>query len=189
MCLGVKHTLSNGESAKDGAQWLPSALPFWELHLCKSPEYLKSWLKRKKNTKLGVQDIVGKVLKFRCLKCPHIVHLNLKCMSYDPKKSRDSNWKFDFRPQIPLKQGSNDFRLGHAIHSSKDLFKGYKIFALYVSKNLIWWRYEHPKFQDSKNPNFGIFEKKCHLDVTLVESQRIYYRKGSGASSQRLWVM
>jgi len=35
----------------------------------------------------------------------------------------------------------------------------------------------------------GSPEKKCHLDVTLVESHIIYYRKGSGASSQRLQVM
>jgi len=38
VCLGVKHILTNGESARDGALQLPSALPLWELHLCKSCE-------------------------------------------------------------------------------------------------------------------------------------------------------
>jgi len=36
---------------------------------------------------------------------------------------------------------------------------------------------------------FESLGKKCHLDVALVESQKIYYREGSGASSQRLWVV
>jgi hypothetical protein len=29
-------------------------------------------------------------------------------------------------------------------------------------------------------------KKKCHLDVTSTESHKVYYREGSGASSQRL---
>jgi len=33
---------------------------------------------------------------------------------------------------------------------------------------------------------FGSLGKKCHLDVTLVESHILYYREWSGASSQRL---
>ncbi len=36
---------------------------------------------------------------------------------------------------------------------------------------------------------FGSSEKKCHLDVGLMESHKIYYREGSGASSQRLWAV
>jgi hypothetical protein len=35
---------------------------------------------------------------------------------------------------------------------------------------------------------FGSPEKKCHLDVGLVESHQIYYREENGASSQRLWA-
>jgi hypothetical protein len=31
--------------------------------------------------------------------------------------------------------------------------------------------------------------KKCHLDVAPLEGNKIYYREGSGAYSQRLWVM
>jgi hypothetical protein len=42
--------------------------------------------KGKKNIKLGPHDTIKKVLKCRCLKCPHIVHLDLICMSYDQKK-------------------------------------------------------------------------------------------------------
>jgi len=35
----------------------------------------------------------------------------------------------------------------------------------------------------------GNLRTKCHLDVAPRESQKIYYKEGSGASSQRLWVM
>jgi hypothetical protein len=49
---------------------------------------------------------------------------------------------------------------------------------------LIWGRYECPKFWDNKSPNFGIlFEKKCHLYVALIESCKVDYGEGSGASS------
>ncbi len=57
-----------------------------------SPKCLEPWFKKKKNTKLDLQDTLGKVLKCECL---HIVHLNLICMSYDQKKGRESNWEFD----------------------------------------------------------------------------------------------
>jgi hypothetical protein len=32
---------------------------------------------------------------------------------------------------------------------------------------------------------FGNLEKKCHLDVALIDNHKIYYREGN-ASSQRL---
>jgi hypothetical protein len=36
---------------------------------------------------------------------------------------------------------------------------------------------------------FGSIRKKCYLDVALVESHKVYYREGSGASIQRLYIM
>jgi hypothetical protein len=147
-----------GENVKDEAQWFPSPFPLWELHLCGSCKCSEPWLKSKKNTKLGPQDIITKVLKFRCSKCPHIVHLDLICMSCDQKKGRESNWEFDYRPQIPRKQGSNEVQLRHVIHHWKDLFEGYKVLPSYFQKkDLIWKKYERPKFcyWDNKSPNFG----------------------------------
>jgi len=61
-----------------------------------------SW-REQKNTNLGPQSTIGNDLNYKYLKCPHIVHLNLKCMSYDQKKNRKSNWEFDSWPQILLK--------------------------------------------------------------------------------------
>ncbi len=79
------------ENARDGAQQLPSALPLWELHPCKNLECLEPWLEKQTSTKLGPYDTIGKVLKFKCLKCLHIVHLDLICMNYDQKKGQESN--------------------------------------------------------------------------------------------------
>jgi hypothetical protein len=61
-----------------------------------------------------------------------------------------------------------------------------------IQKNLIKGIYECPKFHENKNPNFGTptweSRKIYHLDVTLMESHKIYYKEGSGVSSQRLRV-
>jgi hypothetical protein len=57
---------------------------------------------------------------------PRNIHLDLIYMSYDQKKRRESNWEFDFQPQTPWKQRSNEVRLECVIHRWKDIFKGYK---------------------------------------------------------------
>jgi hypothetical protein len=46
----------------------------------------------------GVLDVIGKVLKCRCPKCPRIDHLDICSPSYGQKKGRESNWQFDSRP-------------------------------------------------------------------------------------------
>jgi hypothetical protein len=96
-CVRMWNKLSQmGESAKDGPQWLPNALPFCELHLGRGPKCSKSWLKRQTSTKLRPQSTIRKVLKCRCLKCLFIIHLNIRNMSYDQNKGWESNWEFDY---------------------------------------------------------------------------------------------
>jgi len=75
-------------------------------------------------------------LKSRCLKCLHFVHLKLICMSYDQKKRRESNWKFDSWPQIPWKKGLNEIWLGRVIESWKDFFEGYKTLPSHYQNKL-----------------------------------------------------
>jgi len=62
----------------------------------------RTLVERQINTKLSFENIIRKVLKLKCSKYPHIVHLYMICMSYDKKKGRESNYKFEFdsRPQI-----------------------------------------------------------------------------------------
>ncbi len=145
-----------GENARDEVQWLLNALPFWELHLWGSCECSEPWLERWTSTKLSPHDTIKNFLKCRCLKCTCIVHLDLIWMSYDKKKGRKSNYKFDSRPPILWKQGSNEVWLERAIHHWKDILKGYNILSSYFQKkNFIWERYERPKFWDNKRPSFG----------------------------------
>jgi hypothetical protein len=125
-----------GENARDEAQWLPNALPLSEFHSCRSCECSEPWLERQRSTKLGPHDTIRNFLKFRCLKFPHIVHLDLIYMNYDQKKGWESYWEFDFQPQILWKQRSNEVWLECVIHCWKDVFKNYKIFPLHFQNIL-----------------------------------------------------
>jgi hypothetical protein len=46
------------------------------------------------------------------------------------------------------------------------------------------------RFETTKVPILGLAlgspRKKCHLDLAPIESHKVYYRDGRGASSQRL---
>ncbi len=55
--------------------------------------------------------------------------------------------------------------------------------------DLIWEIYKRPKFGNNNSANFGSFGEKWHLDVVPMERHIVYYREGSGASSQRLWAV
>jgi hypothetical protein len=50
-----------------------------------------------------VSYIIGKLLKLRCLKWAHMIHLNIKNTSYGQKKGQKSKCRFDSRP---LKDGN-----------------------------------------------------------------------------------
>jgi hypothetical protein len=46
----------------------------------------------------GVLHVIGKLLKCRCRKWPHMSHLDIFSTSYGKKKGQESNWQFDSRP-------------------------------------------------------------------------------------------
>jgi len=64
-----------------------------------TPECLKFNSRGQNTSDWGVLDVIGKVLKCRCPKWPHIGHLDICSPSYGQKKGRESNWQFDSRPQ------------------------------------------------------------------------------------------
>jgi hypothetical protein len=87
------------------------ATPLWakcegEAHTPKSenlessetPKNLELELKGQNTSHWGVLDVIGKVLKCRCLNWPRIGHLDICSPSYGQKKGRESNWQFDSRP-------------------------------------------------------------------------------------------
>ncbi len=64
-------------------------------YICAKVLKFKALVERTHKHYLDPQDTNGKVFKSNYLKCPHMIHLNLKCISYDQKKGQDSNWEFD----------------------------------------------------------------------------------------------
>jgi hypothetical protein len=73
----------------------------------------------------GVLDVIGKVLKCRCPKCPRIGHLDICSPSYGQKKSRESNWQFDSRPLKVRNRPLLDIRIGSATRRWKALEESY----------------------------------------------------------------
>jgi hypothetical protein len=96
----VNSSVKHSHKLRKNKRWslmTPKCTPTLEIELVQDPGMFRALVRREKNVKLGLQDTIGKFLKFRWLKCPHIVHLNLISMSYDQKKCQESN------SQIPLK--------------------------------------------------------------------------------------
>jgi len=57
-----------------------------------TPECLEFDSKAQNTSHWGVLHVIGKFLKFRCLKWPRIGHLDICNPSYGQKKGRESNW-------------------------------------------------------------------------------------------------
>jgi hypothetical protein len=62
------------------------------------------------------------------------LHLDLKCMSYDQKKSWESNWEFNSWPQILSKVGVKLTPIRVCNTPLKRSFEGYKILPSHASK-------------------------------------------------------
>ncbi len=90
-----------------------------------TPECLEFDSRGQNTLHWGVLGVIGKVLKFKCLKWPRIGHLDICSPSYGQKKGQESNWQFDSRP---LKVGNRylpDLRIESATRHWKDLNEGY----------------------------------------------------------------
>jgi hypothetical protein len=99
-------------------------------------------------------------------------------MSYDQKKGWESNWEFDSWLQTPWKQRSNELQFGMLYTVGKIFLRAIR-YNPHISKiDLIWKRYERPKFWNNKSPNFGNLGEKWHLDVILVEKHKYIIRRG-----------
>ncbi len=127
-----------------------------------------------------VPYIIENILELRCLKWACMTHLDILYTSYGQKKGQESNWQFD---SWPLKVGNQlDFLTCKwcAISCWKDLNEGYNF-----ASNLISIRGLHTKLWSSKVPRIPTLAK-CHLDVGLVGSHRVYY-KGEGDGLPQVW--
>jgi hypothetical protein len=104
----------------------PNTSKVGDLESSGTPECSEFNSKAQNASNWGVLGVIGKVLKRRSLKWPHIGHLDICSPSYGQKKGRESNWQFDSQP---LKVGNRplpDLRIESAIRRWKDLDAGYK---------------------------------------------------------------
>jgi len=76
----------------------------------------------------------------------------------------------------------------------KNIFEGYNILPLHGSSRLdLRKNMNVQSFEIVKVPILGLplgsLGKIYHLNVALAKSHKVYYKKGSGAFSQMLWVV
>jgi len=123
--LSIEHLCRNPTLAKCGgeAQHLEKSE---DLESSRTPECLELDNKAQNTSYWDVLGVIGKVLKRKYRKWPHIGHLDICRPSYGQKKGRESNCQFDCRP---LKVGNRplpDLRIDSAIRRWTDLDEGYK---------------------------------------------------------------
>jgi hypothetical protein len=133
----------------------------------------------------GVLYTVGKVLKCRCPKWPHMNHLNISNTSYGRKKGRGSNWQFDSRPLKVKNRPDFGVCRWSATHLWKVLEEGYK-FALNLipigGRNEKLWTPKVLGVQTGtvSGLHFGSPGKKCYSDASAAVRRREYYMGESG---------
>jgi hypothetical protein len=97
-----------------------------DLESSRTPECLELDNKTQNTLHWGVFGVIGKALKRRYRKWPHIGHLDIFRSSYGQKKGRESNCQFDSRPLEVRNRYFVDLRIESAIRCWKDLDEGYK---------------------------------------------------------------
>jgi hypothetical protein len=90
--LGVR------ESVREWAQTLPNGLPLWELESWWTFEPSENNSKGQNSLDWKIPHTIGKLLRYVCLKCGHIIYLSTHNTSYVRKKGRESKCQFDSQP-------------------------------------------------------------------------------------------
>jgi hypothetical protein len=106
--------------------WSPTLGKSEDLESSGTPECSELYSKAQNTSHWGVLGVIGKVLKRRYRKWPHIGHLDICSPSYGQKKGRESNCQFDSRPLKVGNRPFSDLRIESAIPRWKDLAEGYK---------------------------------------------------------------
>jgi len=158
-----------------------------------SPKASESDCKGQNPMACGVLYTIRKLLKRRCLKWARIAHLDIWNTSYGQKKGQESNCQFDSQPQKVENRPDLLSCRGRATYRWKVFDDNYN-FALdrtsiggLIAK--LWGSkvVGVPVGGISGLP-LGSLGKKSHLDVTFVESCRVYY-KGEGGGFPQVRAM
>jgi hypothetical protein len=133
------------ESVREWTLTFPRELPPCELESWWAPECSESDRKSQKSMNWRVFNIIGKLLKCRCLKWARMTHLNIWNTSYGQKKGWKSNWQFDSRP---LRVGNQpDFYAcrWHEIYLWKTFKEGYNFASDFISIGGLYAKLWGPK--------------------------------------------
>jgi hypothetical protein len=169
------------ESVREWAHTLSSGLPLWKLESLWSLEFSKSNLKGQNSLDWIFLFTIEKILRCRCLKWAHMIHLNTYNTIYGWKKWQKSKYQFD---SWPLKVG-NCIELHAckwcATYHWKALEEGYK-----SALNFTWIEGFHKKLWASKMVRVLISKKlgfptwesqeKWHVRATPMVSHKKYYK-------------
>ncbi len=129
--------------------------------------------------------IIGKLSKCRCRKWARMSHLDICNTSYDKKKGRESNWKFDSRP-LKVRNRLNPSACRWSVtHRWKALDEGYNFASNLImigglQRKLCALKIAGVPIVGISGLPFGSPETKSHLNVAPMESRRVYYMGEGG---------
>ncbi len=103
ICLGVKQTFTNEGECKGWSSMIPKCTPTLGVAFVWKLRMFRALVGKANKHQIGPQDTIRKVLKHKCLKCLHIVYLDLICMSYDKKKQGGIKLRIWLPATKPLK--------------------------------------------------------------------------------------
>jgi len=156
-----------------------------DLESSETPECLEFDSKAENTSPWGVLDVIGKILKRRCPKCPRITHLDICNPSYGQKKGWESNWQFDSRPLKVKNWHLPDIRIKSVTRCWKALEESYNFGSDLVVIQLYSRELWAPKSLGIPTGTIsglqlGSPEKMCHSDATPAGSCREYYMGEGG---------
>jgi hypothetical protein len=145
-----------------------------DLRVLRDSRKLIAWLQGSKHSPWGVLYTVGRVLKRKCQKWPHMNHSDICSTSYVRKKGQESNWQFDSRPLKVGNRPNPSVCRWSVTHCWKALKENYKFALDFIpirglSKEL--WAAKVLGVQTGTILGllFGSLGKKCHSDVGATE--------------------
>jgi hypothetical protein len=156
----------------------PNTSKVEDLESSGTPECLEFDSKAQNTSHWGVFGVIGKVLKRRYRKWPHIGHLDICNPSYGQKKGRESNCQFDSRPLKVENRPLPDLRIESAIRRWKDLDEGYKFGFDLVAIRLRSWELWASKVPGQFRDNFGT--------PTWESREKVTFGRGCRGESQSI---
>jgi len=124
------------------------------LECSRTPENSEDDLRGQISLPWCVLYVIGKVLKNRCPKWPHMSHLDICSSSYGQKKGRESKWQFDSRPLKVRNRPLHKVRFKSATWLEKLSRRATTLLETSSLLDFAVRSYELPKFWDSNSGHF-----------------------------------